>query len=43
VPTQVVHLSGSILLGRLLASPSNIRLVWKGFPGTSTLANYENP
>ncbi len=30
------------LLGRLLASPTNIRLGWKGLPGTNTLAYYEN-
>jgi hypothetical protein len=30
-------------LRRLLASPTNIRLGWKGLPGTNTLAYYENP
>ncbi len=30
-------------LVRLLASPVNIRLGWKGFPGTNILAYYENP
>jgi hypothetical protein len=28
---------------RLLASPTNIRLSWKGLPGTNTLAYYKNP
>jgi hypothetical protein len=28
--------------GRLLALPTNIRLDWKGSPGTNTLAYYEN-
>jgi hypothetical protein len=28
---------------RPLASPTNIRLGWKGLPGTNTLAYYENP
>ncbi len=27
----------------LLASPTNTRLGWKGFPKTNTLAYYENP
>jgi len=31
------------LKGRLLASPTNIRLGWKGFPEKNTLAYYENP
>ncbi len=26
-----------------MALPTNIRLVWKGVPGTNTLAYYENP
>jgi hypothetical protein len=30
-------------LGRLKASPANIRLSWKGLPGTKTIAYYENP
>jgi hypothetical protein len=38
----VKHLSGAPLKGRLLASPTNIRLGWKGWPGSSTLAYYEN-
>jgi hypothetical protein len=29
-------------LGRLLALPTNIRLGWKDFPGTDTLAYYEH-
>ncbi len=36
------HLSGVPLLGRLLASPTNIRLGWKGLPGTYALAYYKN-
>ncbi len=28
---------------RYLASPTNIRLGWKGLPGTNTLAYYKNP
>ncbi len=28
-------------LGRLLASPTNIRLGWKGLPGTKSLAFYK--
>jgi hypothetical protein len=31
-------LSGAPLWGRLLASPTDVRLGWKGFPGTNTLA-----
>jgi len=31
------------LEGRLLASATNIRLGWRGLPGTNTLAYYENP
>jgi hypothetical protein len=27
--------------GRLLASPTNMRLDWKGLPGTNALAYYE--
>ncbi len=29
-------------LGRLLASPENIRLAWKGLPETNTLTYYVN-
>jgi hypothetical protein len=36
------HIKGSSLKGRLLALPTNIRLGWKGLPGTNTLAYYEN-
>jgi hypothetical protein len=39
---NVTNLSGAPLKGRLLASPTNIRLGWKGMPGTSTLTYYEN-
>ncbi len=35
------HLSGAQLYGRLLALPTNIRLGWKGLPGTNALAYYE--
>ncbi len=41
-PTLVKHLSGARLKGRLLASPRNIRLGWKGLPRTNTLAYYES-
>ncbi len=34
--------SGASLLGRLQASSTNIRLGWKGLPGTNTLAYYDN-
>ncbi len=37
------YLSGALLYGRLLASPTNIRLDWTGLPGKNTLAFYENP
>jgi hypothetical protein len=30
-----------LLLARLLALPTNIRLGWKGLPGTNALAYYE--
>jgi hypothetical protein len=30
--TREKHLSGAKLYGRLLASPTNIRLGWKGLP-----------
>jgi hypothetical protein len=33
----VKHLSGVTPLGSLLALPINIRLGWKGLPGTNTL------
>jgi hypothetical protein len=35
------HLSGAPLWVRLLALPTNIRLDWKGLPGTNTLAYYK--
>jgi hypothetical protein len=41
--TQVKQLSGTPLKGRLLASPTNTRLGWKGLPGTNTLAYYGHP
>jgi hypothetical protein len=34
---------GAPLYGRLQASPTNIRLGWKGLQRTNTLAYYENP
>ncbi len=34
-------LAGAPLLGRLLDLPANIRLGWKGLPGTNALAYYE--
>jgi hypothetical protein len=39
---KVKDLSGAPLYGRFLASPTNIRLGWKGLPWTNTLAYYEN-
>jgi hypothetical protein len=39
----VTNLRGAPIKGRPLALPSNIRLSWKGLPGTNTLAYYENP
>ncbi len=41
--TAVSYLSGDPLQSRLLASPINIRLAWKGLQGTNTLTCYENP
>ena len=41
-PNRMKHLSGAPLYGRLLASPTNTRLGWKGLPGINTLAYYEN-
>jgi hypothetical protein len=38
----VEHLIGASL-GKAPALPANIRLGWKGLPGTNTLAYYENP
>ncbi len=32
-PTQVIHLSGAPVKGRVLAFTTNIRLGWKGFQG----------
>jgi hypothetical protein len=40
-PTRVKHFSGAPLLGRLLASPTNIRLGWEGWKGTNALAYFE--
>jgi len=37
--TQVKHLSGAPLEGRLLALPTNNRLGWKDLPGANTLAH----
>ncbi len=38
---RVEHLKGA-LLSQTQVSPANIRLGWKGLPGTHTLAYYEN-
>jgi hypothetical protein len=38
----VLHLSDAPLLGRLLALPTNIRLEWKGLPGTNTAVYYKS-
>jgi hypothetical protein len=40
-PSQVKHLSGAPLLGRLLAHPQCIRLNWEGLSGINALAYYE--
>jgi len=37
---RVEHLKGASL-GYALALPANIRLGWKGLPGTNALAYYE--
>jgi hypothetical protein len=37
------YLSEAPLVGRLLASPTNIGLGWQYLPETNTLAYYENP
>jgi hypothetical protein len=39
----VRHFSGALLFGRLLSSPTNVKLGWKSLPGTNTLAYYKNP
>jgi hypothetical protein len=36
------YLSGAPLYGRLLASPENIRLGWKGLPEENILSYYKN-
>ncbi len=41
-PTQVKHLLGAPLQGRLLALPRNIILGWKSLSRTKALAYYEN-
>jgi len=38
---RVKHLSSAPIQGRLLSSLANIRLGWKGLPGTNALAYYE--
>jgi hypothetical protein len=38
-----LSLSGALHMGRLRALPENIRLGWKGLPGTNALAYYEMP
>jgi hypothetical protein len=35
-------MSGAQVKGRLLALLTNIRIDWKGVPGTNTLAYYKN-
>jgi hypothetical protein len=40
--TRVKPLSGAPLWGRLLALLTNVRLGWKGLPGTNTLVYYEH-
>jgi hypothetical protein len=40
--TQVKHILGAPLIGRLPALLANIRLMWKVSPGTNTLAYNEN-
>jgi len=37
----VISLSDVPLYSRLLALPTNIRLGWRGLPGTNALAYYE--
>jgi hypothetical protein len=37
----VKHISGAPLYDRLLALPTNIRVGWKGLPGTNPPAYYE--
>jgi hypothetical protein len=39
---RVEHLKG-VSLGWAPASPSNIRLGWRGVPGKNTLAYYKSP
>ncbi len=39
---RVEHLKGATL-GQAPALPANIRLGWKGLPGTNTLAYDKNP
>jgi hypothetical protein len=41
-PTQVKHLSGAPLKGRLLTLPTNIRPGRKGLLWTNTVAFYKN-
>jgi len=38
----VKYLSDAPILGKLLALHANIRLGWKWFPGTNSLAYFEN-
>jgi hypothetical protein len=40
-PSKVKCLSGAPLKGKLLALTTNIRLGWKGLPGTNALAYYK--
>jgi hypothetical protein len=40
-PSQEWSTLKALLLGRLLALPTNIRLGWRGLPGTNTPAYYD--
>jgi hypothetical protein len=42
-PWQAFPAKSLMFAGRAGASPTNIRLGWKGLPGTTTLAHYKNP
>jgi hypothetical protein len=41
-PRRIKHLLGVPLKGKLLALPTNIRVSWKGLPGTNGPAYYKN-
>jgi hypothetical protein len=40
-PIRVEYLEGHHTNGKFLALPANIRLGWKGLPGTNTLAYHD--